>query len=182
MGGGFSYWLTKYPVASAELPSFVAAHDLQFRPLLYISLSVPAIFLQGEEDKVVQPNQAEMMVAALKRKQLPFGYLLFAGEQHGFRVASQDVGSLRSSGGPLGHEKRPAEAGLLLGLDVGRGSGDADAAAIGLSDQNFPHCVDAPCRRGRVPGEGARLRPAGRSQLQLYGVEAPVLIAEPIDL
>jgi dipeptidyl aminopeptidase/acylaminoacyl peptidase len=36
--------------------------------------SVPVIFFQGEEDKVVPPNQAEMMVAALKRKGLPFGY------------------------------------------------------------------------------------------------------------
>jgi dipeptidyl aminopeptidase/acylaminoacyl peptidase len=52
------------------------------------SFSAPVIFFQGEEDKVVPPNQAEMMVAALKRKQLPFGYLLFAGEQHGFRKAA----------------------------------------------------------------------------------------------
>jgi dipeptidyl aminopeptidase/acylaminoacyl peptidase len=46
------------------------------------------IFFQGEEDKVVPPNQAEMIVAALKRKGLPFGYFLFAGEQHGFRKAA----------------------------------------------------------------------------------------------
>ncbi len=50
--------------------------------------SAPVIFFQGEEDKVVPPNQAEMMVAALKRKGLPFGYFLFAGEQHGFRKAA----------------------------------------------------------------------------------------------
>lgn len=50
--------------------------------------SAPVIFFQGEEDKVVPPNQAEMMVAALKRKRLPFGYFLFAGEQHGFRKAA----------------------------------------------------------------------------------------------
>jgi dipeptidyl aminopeptidase/acylaminoacyl peptidase len=50
--------------------------------------SAPVIFFQGEEDKVVPPNQAEMMVAALKRKQLPFGYFIFAGEQHGFRKAA----------------------------------------------------------------------------------------------
>jgi dipeptidyl aminopeptidase/acylaminoacyl peptidase len=52
------------------------------------SFSAPVIFFQGEEDKVVPPNQAEMMVAALKRKQLPVGYFLFAGEQHGFRKAA----------------------------------------------------------------------------------------------
>jgi dipeptidyl aminopeptidase/acylaminoacyl peptidase len=50
-------------------------------------LSVPVIFLQGEEDRVVPPNQAETMVKALRSKGLPLGYLLFSGEQHGFRRA-----------------------------------------------------------------------------------------------
>jgi dipeptidyl aminopeptidase/acylaminoacyl peptidase len=45
------------------------------------------IFLQGLEDKVVPPNQAEMMVAALRAKGLPVAYVPFAGEQHGFRRA-----------------------------------------------------------------------------------------------
>jgi dipeptidyl aminopeptidase/acylaminoacyl peptidase len=50
-------------------------------------LSCPVIFLQGEEDKVVPPNQAEAMVAALRAKRLPVAYLAFAGEGHGFRKA-----------------------------------------------------------------------------------------------
>ena len=50
--------------------------------------SAPVIFFQGAEDKVVPPNQAEMMVEALRRKRLPVGYFLFAGEQHGFRKAA----------------------------------------------------------------------------------------------
>ena len=50
-------------------------------------LSCPVIFFQGLEDKVVPPNQAEMMVAALERKGLPVAYLSFEGEQHGFRRA-----------------------------------------------------------------------------------------------
>ncbi len=50
-------------------------------------LACPIIFFQGDEDKIVPPNQAEMMVAALKAKGLPVGYVLFAGEQHGFRKA-----------------------------------------------------------------------------------------------
>jgi len=50
-------------------------------------LSCPVIFLQGLEDKVVPPNQAEMMVAALRAKKLPVAYVPFAGEQHGFRRA-----------------------------------------------------------------------------------------------
>jgi dipeptidyl aminopeptidase/acylaminoacyl peptidase len=50
-------------------------------------LSCPVIFFQGLEDKVVPPNQAEMMVDALKAKGIPVAYLPFEGEQHGFRQA-----------------------------------------------------------------------------------------------
>jgi dipeptidyl aminopeptidase/acylaminoacyl peptidase len=48
-------------------------------------LSVPIAFFQGAEDAIVPPNQTEAMVAALKAKGLAFQYLLFDGEQHGFR-------------------------------------------------------------------------------------------------
>lgn len=50
-------------------------------------LSCPVIFFQGDEDKVVPPNQAEMMVEMLKQKGLPVAYVLYEGEQHGFRKA-----------------------------------------------------------------------------------------------
>ena len=50
-------------------------------------LSCPTIFFQGLEDKVVPPNQAETMVAALRAKGIPVAYLPFEGEQHGFRQA-----------------------------------------------------------------------------------------------
>jgi len=51
------------------------------------SLSCPVIFFQGLEDKVVPPNQAEMMVKALKKKGIPVEYVSFEEEQHGFRKA-----------------------------------------------------------------------------------------------
>jgi dipeptidyl aminopeptidase/acylaminoacyl peptidase len=50
-------------------------------------LSCPVIFFQGLDDAVVPPNQAELMVEALRRKRLPVAYLTFPGEQHGFRKA-----------------------------------------------------------------------------------------------
>ena len=50
-------------------------------------LDCPVIFFQGSEDRVVPPNQTEMMVEALRHRRIPCGYLLFAGEQHGFRRA-----------------------------------------------------------------------------------------------
>jgi dipeptidyl aminopeptidase/acylaminoacyl peptidase len=51
-------------------------------------LSCPVIFLQGLDDKVVPPNQAEAMVAALDAKGLPVAYVAFEGEGHGFRKAA----------------------------------------------------------------------------------------------
>lgn len=48
-------------------------------------LSVPVIFFQGDEDMVVPVSQTEMMVEALRKKGTAVGYLLFSGEQHGFR-------------------------------------------------------------------------------------------------
>ncbi len=50
-------------------------------------ISAPVILFQGLEDKVVPPNQAELIVAALRKKGLPVAYLPFEGEQHGFRRA-----------------------------------------------------------------------------------------------
>ena len=50
-------------------------------------LNCPVIFFQGLEDKVVPPNQAEMMVSALQQKGLPVAYVAYPGEQHGFRQA-----------------------------------------------------------------------------------------------
>jgi dipeptidyl aminopeptidase/acylaminoacyl peptidase len=50
-------------------------------------LSAPVMFFQGADDRVVPPNQTELMVGALKARGVPVGYFLFDGEQHGFRKA-----------------------------------------------------------------------------------------------
>ena len=45
---------------------------------------------------MVPPSQAETMVKALRAKRLPFAYLTFAGEQHGFRRAETIKRSLEA--------------------------------------------------------------------------------------
>ena len=47
----------------------------------------PLLVLQGLEDEIVPPGQAEMIVEALRAKDVPVAYLAFEGEQHGFRRA-----------------------------------------------------------------------------------------------
>ncbi|ALE74417.1 peptidase S9 [Pseudonocardia sp. EC080625-04] len=57
-------------------------------PLTHVdAFSTPLIVLQGDEDAIVPPNQSEMIVDALRERGVPVAYLLFAGEQHGFRKA-----------------------------------------------------------------------------------------------
>ena len=59
-------------------------------------LSCPLILLQGLEDQIVPPNQAEMMFEAVREKGIPTAYLAFEGEQHGFRQSENIKRALES--------------------------------------------------------------------------------------
>jgi dipeptidyl aminopeptidase/acylaminoacyl peptidase len=60
------------------------------------SISAPLILFQGLEDQVVPPAQAEMMVEALDKNKIPYSYLVFEGEQHGFRRAETVIRCLEA--------------------------------------------------------------------------------------
>ncbi len=45
----------------------------------------PVILFQGLEDKVVPPSQSDAIAEAIDQKGIPFAYLRFEGEGHGFR-------------------------------------------------------------------------------------------------
>jgi len=51
----------------------------------------PVILLQGLEDKIVPPNQAELILQSLKSRGIPVAYVPFEGEQHGFRRAKNII-------------------------------------------------------------------------------------------
>ena len=59
-------------------------------------LSCPMIIFQGLEDAIVPPTQAELMSTALRVKGIPFSYVPFEGEQHGFRQAKNIKRSLEA--------------------------------------------------------------------------------------
>jgi dipeptidyl aminopeptidase/acylaminoacyl peptidase len=59
-------------------------------------ISCPVLILQGAEDRVVPPAQAEEIVDALWEKHLPHAYLLFPGEDHGFRAAANIIRSFEA--------------------------------------------------------------------------------------
>lgn len=60
----------------------------QRSPIHHIDqLNCPVIFLQGLQDKIVPPAQAEAMVSALQKKGIMTRYITFEEEAHGFRQA-----------------------------------------------------------------------------------------------
>ena len=76
---------------------YPAARDVyvQRSPIHFTDrLSCPIILFQGLDDKVVPPNQSEMMAEAVRRKGLKVKYVTFEGEQHGFRKAATIIRAL----------------------------------------------------------------------------------------
>ncbi|MCF7922885.1 MAG: prolyl oligopeptidase family serine peptidase [Candidatus Marinimicrobia bacterium] len=59
-------------------------------------LECPVIFMQGMDDPVVPPNQAESMVAALKSNGISVAYIPFEGESHGFRKSTSIIKAIES--------------------------------------------------------------------------------------
>ena len=61
-------------------------------PIFHLEKFVrPVILLQGLEDKIVPPNQAELILDSLKKRGVPVAYVPFAGEQHGFRKSENII-------------------------------------------------------------------------------------------
>jgi dipeptidyl aminopeptidase/acylaminoacyl peptidase len=73
-------------------------------------ISTPMLVLQGEEDRVVPPTQAKLIVAALEENHVPHAYLLFAGEGHGFRRSESIVEAI---------EAELSFYAQVLGIDLG---------------------------------------------------------------
>ena len=111
-GAGTSYFGVADLVAMAEdthdfesryldglvgpLPEARAVYD-ERSPLSHVDrLDRPVLLLQGLDDPVVPPAQAELFLAALQGKGVPHAYLPFEGEAHGFRRAETVVSSLQA--------------------------------------------------------------------------------------
>ena len=69
----------------------------QRSPINFIdSITSPVIIFQGSEDAVVPPSQSEVVYESLKKRGIPTAYLLFDGEQHGFRKSENIIRSLEA--------------------------------------------------------------------------------------
>lgn len=66
-------------------------------PITHVArLATPIIVLQGDEDEIVPPAQSEAIVTAARDAGVPHAYLLFEGEQHGFRRAENLIRALEA--------------------------------------------------------------------------------------
>ena len=59
-------------------------------------IAAPVLILQGTEDKVVPPSQAELLYAELKTRIEGVEYISFAGEGHGFRKPANQIRALEA--------------------------------------------------------------------------------------
>jgi dipeptidyl aminopeptidase/acylaminoacyl peptidase len=59
-------------------------------------LAGPVLLLQGLEDEICPPEQADRFAAAMDGTGIPHAYLTFEGEQHGFRKADTIVAALEA--------------------------------------------------------------------------------------
>lgn len=66
-------------------------------PITHVDqITTPVIVFQGLRDRVVPPEQSEMVVAALERNGVHHEYVTYENEDHGFRDAANIVHSLES--------------------------------------------------------------------------------------
>ena len=60
------------------------------------NITAPLLLLQGLDDKVVPPNQSELIFNALKDNGIDTAYITFEGEGHGFRQPANNIKALNS--------------------------------------------------------------------------------------
>lgn len=66
-------------------------------PLSHVDeISCPVLLLQGLDDPIVLPSQAEMFAKALANNGIPHAYVTFEGEAHGFRKVPNVIASLEA--------------------------------------------------------------------------------------
>ncbi len=79
------------------LPAAQALYD-ERAPINHVAgLSCPVLLLQGLDDPIVPPAQAERFRDALVAKGLPYAYRAYEGESHGFRRRETIIDALESS-------------------------------------------------------------------------------------
>jgi dipeptidyl aminopeptidase/acylaminoacyl peptidase len=83
-------------------------------------MSAPVLVLQGAEDRIVPVTEAERIVDALFERGIPHAYVLFPGEDHGFRGAAAIIRAFQAELSFLGEVFGFTPADDLPPLDIVR--------------------------------------------------------------
>jgi dipeptidyl aminopeptidase/acylaminoacyl peptidase len=103
------------------MPGFERAYE-ERSPVAHASdTACPVLLLQGLDDPIVSPPQSERFADAVARKDIPYAYLTFEGESHGFRRADTVTACLEAElafyGQTLGFDPKDVSS---IELTVGR--------------------------------------------------------------
>lgn len=84
-----AYWTSFMEVAYKQVGDSRTEEGKKFlndrSPLTYVEkLSIPLLIAQGEKDPRVKQDESEQFVKAMKEKNIPYIYMLFMDEGHGF--------------------------------------------------------------------------------------------------
>jgi dipeptidyl aminopeptidase/acylaminoacyl peptidase len=78
------------------LPEAEALYEAR-SPLGHVSpLTCPLLLLQGLDDPIVPPAQAEAIARELAENGIPYAYIGFEGESHGFRKTETNIAALEA--------------------------------------------------------------------------------------
>ncbi|MFC6881086.1 MULTISPECIES: prolyl oligopeptidase family serine peptidase [Actinomadura] len=78
------------------LPGFERAYEERSPLNRADRTACPVLLLQGLDDPIVPPDQSERFAVALAEKKMPYAYLTFEGESHGFRRAETTIACLEA--------------------------------------------------------------------------------------
>jgi dipeptidyl aminopeptidase/acylaminoacyl peptidase len=108
------------------LPEYEALY-VQRAPIGHVTdATCPILLMQGLDDPIVLPVQAESIAADLAAHGIPYAYLTFAGESHGFRRAETIIASLEAELSFYGQIMGFTPPGVApVPLEGGMGSTDA---------------------------------------------------------
>jgi dienelactone hydrolase len=78
------------------IPGFERTYE-ERSPLAHASSTTcPVLLLQGLDDPIVSPPQSERFAEAVAEREIPYAYLTFEGESHGFRRADTVIACLEA--------------------------------------------------------------------------------------
>jgi dipeptidyl aminopeptidase/acylaminoacyl peptidase len=127
------------------MPGFERTYDERSPVTRAAETACPVLLLQGLDDPIVRPPQSERFADAIARKDIPYAYLTFEGESHGFRRADTIATCLEAElafyGQTLGFDPKNVPS---IELRVGSRADEEAAPAVSAEHEAPPQATETP--------------------------------------